>query len=141
MPVFTLFSSRAPQRSGFDARKRGGSHLLRRTVVRRPPFCLLRWLRLLEHRETGPKIRAMFDHVLVDEYQDTNACKPPEPPPVPRLTGSRPNSSPWSVTCPPDGGSACLGRREASRRSTAGPGIPATQALEAHCGITNQSLI
>lgn len=30
------------------------------------------WMQLLEHPEYGEKLRGMFDHVLVDEYQDTN---------------------------------------------------------------------
>jgi DNA helicase-2/ATP-dependent DNA helicase PcrA len=33
---------------------------------------LLKWLELLEHPEAGERIRARFDGVLVDEYQDTN---------------------------------------------------------------------
>jgi len=33
---------------------------------------LVRWCELLEHDEVGSRIRERFDHVLVDEYQDTN---------------------------------------------------------------------
>jgi DNA helicase II / ATP-dependent DNA helicase PcrA len=33
---------------------------------------LTRWCALMEHDEVGPRIRTRFDHVLVDEYQDTN---------------------------------------------------------------------
>ncbi len=33
---------------------------------------LVKWCELLEDERTGPKIRDRFDHVLVDEYQDTN---------------------------------------------------------------------
>ncbi|MDR2439038.1 MAG: ATP-dependent helicase [Planctomycetaceae bacterium] len=33
---------------------------------------LLYWLKLLENKEIAPKIINRFDHILVDEYQDTN---------------------------------------------------------------------
>ncbi|MCL4202286.1 MAG: UvrD-helicase domain-containing protein [Pirellulaceae bacterium] len=33
---------------------------------------LVKWCELLEDERTGPKVRDRFDHVLVDEYQDTN---------------------------------------------------------------------
>lgn len=33
---------------------------------------LLYWIALLDHPSVGAKIRALFDYVLVDEYQDTN---------------------------------------------------------------------
>ncbi|HEY7862192.1 MAG TPA: ATP-dependent helicase, partial [Thermoanaerobaculia bacterium] len=33
---------------------------------------LLHWRRLLEDAGTGPGVRALADHILVDEYQDTN---------------------------------------------------------------------
>jgi DNA helicase-2/ATP-dependent DNA helicase PcrA len=33
---------------------------------------LIHWKRLLEETETGPALRALADHILVDEYQDTN---------------------------------------------------------------------
>ncbi|NLY00265.1 MAG: ATP-dependent helicase [Rhodopirellula sp.] len=33
---------------------------------------LIKWCDLLEHPEAGPEIRGRFDHILVDEYQDTN---------------------------------------------------------------------
>ena len=36
---------------------------------------LLKWVELLEHEEVGPRIRARFDCVLVDEYQDTNTLQ------------------------------------------------------------------
>ena len=36
---------------------------------------LLFWRALATSPETGPQLTAMFDHVLVDEYQDTNALQ------------------------------------------------------------------
>ena len=33
------------------------------------------WRALLQHPEAGPPVAARFDHVLVDEYQDTNALQ------------------------------------------------------------------
>jgi DNA helicase-2/ATP-dependent DNA helicase PcrA len=36
---------------------------------------LVFWCLLLEHPALGPKIAALYDHVLVDEYQDTNVLQ------------------------------------------------------------------
>jgi DNA helicase-2/ATP-dependent DNA helicase PcrA len=36
---------------------------------------LVFWCLLLEHLTLGPKIAALYDHVLVDEYQDTNVLQ------------------------------------------------------------------
>lgn len=36
---------------------------------------LLDWAALMEHPEAGPTVRRLFDCVLVDEYQDTNALQ------------------------------------------------------------------
>jgi DNA helicase-2/ATP-dependent DNA helicase PcrA len=36
---------------------------------------LVFWHALLEHPVGGPEVRTRFDHVLVDEYQDTNALQ------------------------------------------------------------------
>jgi DNA helicase-2/ATP-dependent DNA helicase PcrA len=36
---------------------------------------LLCWSVLLEDRASGPQLQARFDHILVDEYQDTNALQ------------------------------------------------------------------
>lgn len=36
---------------------------------------LVFWCLLLEHPKIGPKIAALYDHVLVDEYQDTNVLQ------------------------------------------------------------------
>jgi DNA helicase II / ATP-dependent DNA helicase PcrA len=36
---------------------------------------LLYWYALVASPETGPRIAEMFDHILVDEYQDTNALQ------------------------------------------------------------------
>ncbi len=36
---------------------------------------LLFWSHLMETAEAGPRVAARFDHVLVDEYQDTNALQ------------------------------------------------------------------
>lgn len=33
---------------------------------------LLAWWRVMQHPQLGPAVAARFDHVLVDEYQDTN---------------------------------------------------------------------
>jgi len=43
---------------------------------------LLYWRALAVHEQAGPKLAAMFDHVLVDEYQDVTtpngrACASP----------------------------------------------------------------
>ena len=36
---------------------------------------LLYWRALLGHEELGPHLAGMFDHVLVDEYQDVNTLQ------------------------------------------------------------------
>jgi ATP-dependent DNA helicase UvrD/PcrA len=36
---------------------------------------LLYWAELMKQPELAPEVRAQFDHVLVDEYQDTNALQ------------------------------------------------------------------
>src|SRR5262249_1161518 len=36
---------------------------------------LLYWRALATHEVAGPRLAAMFDHVLVDEYQDVNALQ------------------------------------------------------------------
>ena len=36
---------------------------------------LVFWCLLLEHPALGPKVAALYDHVLVDEYQDTNVLQ------------------------------------------------------------------
>ena len=36
---------------------------------------LIFWSLLLEHPASGPRIAALYDHVLVDEYQDTNVLQ------------------------------------------------------------------
>ncbi|HJP65172.1 MAG TPA: ATP-dependent helicase [Actinomycetota bacterium] len=36
---------------------------------------LLYWHALVRHERAGPRVAALFDHVLVDEYQDTNALQ------------------------------------------------------------------
>ncbi|MGH2698329.1 MAG: ATP-dependent helicase [Actinomycetota bacterium] len=36
---------------------------------------LLYWHALLVHTEAGARVRSLFDHVLVDEYQDTNGVQ------------------------------------------------------------------
>ncbi len=36
---------------------------------------LLHWLALLQDQQVGPAVRGLFDWVLVDEYQDTNALQ------------------------------------------------------------------
>ena len=36
---------------------------------------LVFWCLLLEHETLGPKVAALYDHVLVDEYQDTNVVQ------------------------------------------------------------------
>jgi DNA helicase-2/ATP-dependent DNA helicase PcrA len=38
---------------------------------------LLFWAEMAAEPELGREIGALFDHVLVDEYQDTNRCRPP----------------------------------------------------------------
>lgn len=48
---------------------------------------LLDWAALAEHPEAGPVIRRLFDCVLVDEYQDTNALQ------AEILRGLRPDGS------------------------------------------------
>ena len=36
---------------------------------------LLFWSHLMETTEAGPRVASRFDHILVDEYQDTNALQ------------------------------------------------------------------
>src|SRR5262249_59249365 len=36
---------------------------------------LLYWAELMKQPELAPEVRQQFDHVLVDEYQDTNALQ------------------------------------------------------------------
>jgi DNA helicase-2/ATP-dependent DNA helicase PcrA len=52
----------------YGERKRAG-HLLDLDDL------LLYWRALAVHEQAGPKLAAMFDHVLVDEYQDVNGLQ------------------------------------------------------------------
>ena len=69
---------------------------------------LLFWKALATSPATAPLIAAMFDHVLVDEYQDTNALQ------ADILEGMRPADGPRNLTVVGDDAQAIYGFRAAT---------------------------
>jgi DNA helicase-2/ATP-dependent DNA helicase PcrA len=72
---------------------------------------LLFWRALATSRSTGPQVAAMFDHVLVDEYQDTNALQ------ADILEAMRPEDRPRNLTVVGDDAQAIYGFRAATVRN------------------------
>ena len=72
---------------------------------------LLFWRALVASPVTGPQVAAMFDHVLVDEYQDTNALQ------ADILEGLRPASTARNLTVVGDDAQAIYGFRAATVRN------------------------
>jgi DNA helicase II / ATP-dependent DNA helicase PcrA len=72
---------------------------------------LLFWKVLATSPETGPTLAGMFDHVLVDEYQDTNALQ------ADILEGLRPEGTPRNLTVVGDDAQAIYGFRAATVRN------------------------
>ena len=72
---------------------------------------LLFWKALATSPTTGPQLAAMFDHVLVDEYQDTNALQ------ADILEGIRPAHGPRNLTVVGDDAQAIYGFRAATVRN------------------------
>ena len=69
---------------------------------------LLFWKALATSPATGAQLAAMFDHVLVDEYQDTNALQ------ADILEGMRPPDGPRNLTVVGDDAQAIYGFRAAT---------------------------
>ena len=69
---------------------------------------LLFWKALATSPDTGPQVAGMFDHVLVDEYQDTNALQ------ADILAGMCPASGPRNLTVVGDDAQAIYGFRAAT---------------------------
>ena len=69
---------------------------------------LLFWKALATAPEAGTQLAAMFDHILVDEYQDTNALQ------ADILEGMRPAAGPRSLTVVGDDAQAIYGFRAAT---------------------------
>ena len=72
---------------------------------------LLFWKALATSPEAGSQLAAMFDHVLVDEYQDTNALQ------ADILEGMRPAAGPRNLTVVGDDAQAIYGFRAATVRN------------------------
>jgi DNA helicase-2/ATP-dependent DNA helicase PcrA len=72
---------------------------------------LLFWKALATSPEAGSQLAAMFDHVLVDEYQDTNALQ------ADILEGMRPGAGPRNLTVVGDDAQAIYGFRAATVRN------------------------
>jgi DNA helicase-2/ATP-dependent DNA helicase PcrA len=72
---------------------------------------LLFWRALATSPETGPRLAEMFDHVLVDEYQDTNALQ------ADILEGLRPAGTPRNITVVGDDAQSIYGFRAATVRN------------------------
>jgi DNA helicase-2/ATP-dependent DNA helicase PcrA len=72
---------------------------------------LLFWRALATSPSTGPQVAAMFDHILVDEYQDTNALQ------ADILEGMRPEGTPRNLTVVGDDAQAIYGFRAATVRN------------------------
>ncbi|MGZ4149745.1 MAG: ATP-dependent helicase, partial [Actinomycetota bacterium] len=75
---------------------------------------LLFWKALVASPETGKHVADMFDHVLVDEYQDTNALQ------ADILEGMRPTGTPRNLTVVGDDAQAIYGFRAATVRNILG---------------------
>jgi DNA helicase-2/ATP-dependent DNA helicase PcrA len=69
---------------------------------------LLFWKALAGSPQTGPQVAAMFDHILVDEYQDTNALQ------ADILEAMRPEGTPRNLTVVGDDAQAIYGFRAAT---------------------------
>ena len=72
---------------------------------------LLFWKALACAPETGPQVGAAFDHILVDEYQDTNALQ------ADILEGMRPPDTPRNLTVVGDDAQSIYGFRAATVRN------------------------
>ena len=72
---------------------------------------LLFWKALACSPQTGPQVAAMFEHVLVDEYQDTNVLQ------ADILEAMRPPDSPRNLTVVGDDAQAIYGFRGATVRN------------------------
>ncbi len=72
---------------------------------------LLFWKALACSPRTGPQVAAMFDHILVDEYQDTNALQ------ADILEAMRPEGTPRNLTVVGDDAQAIYGFRAATVRN------------------------
>ncbi len=72
---------------------------------------LLFWKALATSPATGSQLAAMFEHVLVDEYQDTNALQ------ADILEGMRPGDGPRNLTVVGDDAQAIYGFRAATVRN------------------------
>ena len=72
---------------------------------------LLFWKALACSPQTGPQVAALFDHVLVDEYQDTNALQ------ADILEGMRPAGTPRNLTVVGDDAQSIYGFRAATVRN------------------------
>ena len=72
---------------------------------------LLFWKALAASPATGPQVAAMFDHVLVDEYQDTNALQ------ADILEAMRPADGPRNLTVVGDDAQSIYGFRAATVRN------------------------
>ncbi len=72
---------------------------------------LLFWKALTSSPQTGPQVAGLFDHVLVDEYQDTNALQ------ADILEALRPPGTPRNLTVVGDDAQAIYGFRAATVRN------------------------
>jgi DNA helicase-2/ATP-dependent DNA helicase PcrA len=72
---------------------------------------LLFWRALVTSPQTGPAVGSMFDHVLVDEYQDTNALQ------ADILEGLRPEGTSRNLTVVGDDAQSIYGFRAATVRN------------------------
>jgi DNA helicase-2/ATP-dependent DNA helicase PcrA len=72
---------------------------------------LLFWKALATSPATGPQLAAMFEHILVDEYQDTNALQ------ADILEAMRPVDGPRNLTVVGDDAQAIYGFRAATVRN------------------------
>jgi DNA helicase-2/ATP-dependent DNA helicase PcrA len=72
---------------------------------------LLFWRALVSSPNTGPQVASLFDHVLVDEYQDTNAIQ------ADILEGMRPEGTRRNLTVVGDDAQAIYGFRAATVRN------------------------
>jgi DNA helicase-2/ATP-dependent DNA helicase PcrA len=72
---------------------------------------LLFWKALATAPETGPQLASMFDHILVDEYQDTNALQ------ADILEAMRPSGTPRNLTVVGDDAQSIYGFRAATVRN------------------------
>ena len=69
---------------------------------------LLFWKAMATSTATAPQLAAMFEHILVDEYQDTNALQ------ADILEGMRPAAGPQNLTVVGDDAQAIYGFRAAT---------------------------